>query len=66
MHRKDQLRPASSNLETELIGWILKPPAKVAFQDNAAWNEPEVRDIALGVSFLLLILSQRWAPWDEQ
>ncbi|KZV72337.1 glycosyltransferase family 69 protein [Peniophora sp. CONT] len=41
MHRKDQIRPAPSDLESEVIGWILKPPAKVAFQDFAAWNEPE-------------------------
>ena len=66
MHRKDQIRPASSNIESELIGWILKPPAKVAFQDNAAWNEPEVRHILYPMPILTHVPSQRWAPWDEQ
>ena len=66
MHRKDQIRPASSSPEGEVIGWILKPPAKVAFQDFAAWNEPEVRrSFTLQLCYLLIFM-QRWAPWDEQ
>jgi alpha-1,3-mannosyltransferase len=40
-HRKDQLRPAYDP-QDEIVTFVPNPPARVAFQDNAKWNEPEV------------------------